>query len=248
MTRLQKTLIAVLLIQVALGAIVFWPESDIAESGEPLLDGAGTSRIDRLEIASEDGEIIKLAVDPITNRWVHAPSGYAANEQAIAELIGGLQQIETGRLVTQTPASHGRLLVADSQFDQKITIWAGAVKQELLVGTAPNARSVHVRIPNQDEVWLTAAITSQDVTPAIRNWVDTLYYSMDRTDILNLTVENGSGTYEFVQSRPAGEDENGNFVAAEWEQVGFPEDALFDVAAFNTLLSRATSVRFLEPL
>ncbi|MEM8862808.1 MAG: DUF4340 domain-containing protein, partial [Chloroflexota bacterium] len=47
---------------------------------------------------------------------------------------------------------------------------------------------------------------------------------------------------------PAGEDENGNFVAAEWEQVGFPEDALFDVAAFNTLLSRATSVRFLEPL
>ncbi|MEM9777214.1 MAG: DUF4340 domain-containing protein [Chloroflexota bacterium] len=248
LTRLQTYLIGALLLQIIIGVYVFWPAADTAQAGTPLLDIPVSGQVDRLEIEGSNGQRIELSIDPTTNFWVHAPSGYPANDIVINQLVASLAQVETGRLVTQTPASHGSLQVADQQFNQIIRVWNDGVRQELIVGTAPNARSVHVRVPDQDEVWLTAALTSRDVDPDLRNWVDTLYYSIERNDVLGMTVENGNGTFEFVQTEPAGEDEEGNFKAAVWALKDMPEDARFDATAFNTLLSRATSIRFSEPL
>lgn len=248
LTKLQTYLIGALLVQIVLGAYVFWPAADNAQAAIRLLDLPVSGQVDRLEIEGSDGQLIQLAIDPTTNMWVHAPSGYPANDLVISQFVTSLAQVETGRLVTQTPASHGSLRVSDQQFNQVVRVWNDGVRQELIVGTAANARSVHVRVPDQDEVWLTAAITSQDVNPELRNWVDTLYYSLERNDILGVTVENGNGTFEFVQTTPAGEGEDGNFTAAVWTLVGLPQGAQFDATAFNALLSRGTSLRFSEPL
>ncbi len=243
MTQLQKILTAVLLLQIAIGAWVFWPAADGATPGQPLLTSLAGVQIDRIEIEDGTGERLELSIDPTTNHWVHTPSGYSLTDGKITRFIDQLRQLQSGRLVTQTPASHARLQVADEQFNQKIRIWADGALQELLVGTAPNSRSVHVRLPNQDEVWLTDVLTSADVDPAVRNWLNTLYYSLERSDVVGLTIENESGTLRFERVPPVVEGD-----APTWALQGLAADERLDQAAFGTLLSRATSVRFAEPL
>ena len=248
LTQAQKILIVILTGQIALIMWFFWPEPEVAQGGQPLLADLPAMQVDRIEIEDGNGAVIGFNIDPTTNHWVHSPSGYAPTDGVLAGLIRQLEQVETGRLVTQTPASHARLQVADRQFNRRVRLWADGVKQELIIGSAPNSRSVHVRLPNQDEVWLTNAVSASDVDPALRNWLNTLYYSVERNEVLGITIENENGTLTFSQAEPAGEDENGNFVAATWQLEELSAGEQLDQAAFNTILSRATSMRFTEPL
>ncbi len=247
-SRAQKILIAILLLQIALIGWVYWPENDPVGAGVRLMSDTDFGRVTKIEIENNLGEKIELARDPTANEWVHAPSGYLVTVGKVETFLDDLSQIVTGRLVTQTPASHTRLGVADNQFEAKVSVWVDGVKQEILVGTAPTSQTIHVRIPNQDEVWLTDRLTEDDVDVALRNWMDTLYYSVERSDVVALSIENEAGMLRVVQSEPAGQDADGNRSAAVWGLENGPAGTSFDQAAFGNLLSRATSMRFTEPL
>ena len=247
-SKTQKILVALLILQLALIGWAFWPEQDGLEAGIPLIANGSLINVNRVEIQTDLGETLSLELDSSSARWVHAPSGYPLTDGIVAELIEKLENVETGRLVTQTPASHSRLRVAEDQFQAKVSVWSDGVKHELIVGSAPNSRSVHVRVPNQDEVWLTDAFSSDDVDPSVRNWLNTLYYSVDRSDVVALTVENENGIFQFEQTTPAGEDSEENFVAPIWTLAQLTDGQQLNLEQFNNLLSQATSMRFLEPL
>ncbi len=244
----QKILLALLLVQIALISWVYWPQTEDNSLGSSFFADSYLSQVERIEIENKTGERLSLVQDSELGNWTHAPSGYLLTAEVVETLLANLGGVTMDRLVTQTSASHSRLGVAESQFESKISLWADGVRQELLVGTAPNSRTIHVRLPNNDEVWLTDRLTQTDVDIDLRNWLNTLYYSVERKDVAGLIIDTGDERLEFFQIQPAGTDSDGNSTAPIWGLKDSPADANLDQAAFGTLLSRATSMRFTEPL
>ena len=69
--RLNKFLIVLLLVQLALGAIIFWPRTAASEAGGPLLTGVKAEDVAALVIRSGDGS--QLAIARQDDAWSPGP-------------------------------------------------------------------------------------------------------------------------------------------------------------------------------
>jgi hypothetical protein len=236
MTRLNQLLAGLLVVQLILAAVVFWPRTAGGEAGEPLIPGFEPDQVVALTVTGDDGQSVKLA--RADGRWVLPEAGdYPAIEENVTSLLEAVAGLKAERRVTQTGGSHARLQVAGDEFNRRLELeLADGTRHVLYVGSAPSYGAVHVRAEGQDDVFLTSALTAQDAGVAATDWVERTYFSVPSDDVIALTLKNANGTFRFARE------------GEEWVMDGLEGDESFDANNFRTILTRSTSVSLLRPL
>jgi hypothetical protein len=236
MTRLNQLLAGLLVVQLVLAAVVFWPRPAGGEVGEPLLLGMETDQVVALTITGGDGQSVKLA--RTEGRWVLPEAGdYPVLEENVSSLLQALGQLEAERRVTQTSGSHARLQVASNEFNRRLDLdLADGTRHVLYLGSSPSYGALHVRAEGRDDVYLTSALTAEDAGVNASAWVDRSYFSVPAGDVMALALENANGAFEFVKE------------GETWTMEGVAGEESFDSSRFQTILNRVTSLTLLAPL
>lgn len=205
-SRTNLILGAVLLIQLALIAYLYWPSDRVALNGEPLLAGVTPDTVTALAITDNNGRRVEFTKEGDT--WTLAGTdGYPARADKITETLDKLTKITTDRLVTQTSGSHDRLQVADNNFQRKVEVTTANGLQTLYFGSATGASATHVRAENSDATYLTSDVATWELDTLTTTWIDVAYYQVAKEQIQEVTLENAHGTYTFVRTGDPSENQ-----------------------------------------
>ena len=237
MKRHNQILIGVLIIQIILGVVVFWPRSTEAVGSEPVFTDLEAGDIVALTIVDGDGNSVTLR--QVTGNWVLPDADdYPAQADKITPLLDKLVGLTTGRLVTRTDASHKQLQVAADDFVRRIVLGTAEGKEHTLyLGSSPSYGATHFRLDSQSETYLTSDISNWETNATASSWVDTGYQNVPQADVTRLTVENGNGTFVFIM------DDEGN-----WTMEGLAEDETLAETKVTAAVQQASSVNMIEPL
>jgi hypothetical protein len=236
MNRTNQILAAVLAVQIVLVVVTFWPRPASVAGGESLFAGLEAEQITRLTISDETGNQVKLAKE--MGSWVLPEAdNYPCTKNKVPQFLEKIVALKTNRLVTQTPASHKRLKVADDAFERRIELeLADGTTHRLYLGTSPSYGATHVRAEGQNEVYL-ASLSASDAGVNASDWVDTLYFSVAQDQIVALTLENKNGRFEFEKDD-----------AGTWTMKDLAADETFNENNVKSLATRVSSLQMLRPL
>jgi Domain of unknown function (DUF4340) len=236
MTSLQKILAIVLALQVILAGIIFWSQRPVSVESGPLLNDFEAENVAALTIENGEGDSVELA--KLDGAWVLSSGGdYPADQEAVSTLLDELAAIQTDRLVTRTKDSHKRLQVAADDFNRRVQLELDdGTTVELFLGTSPNPRSIHARLADQNDVFLTGEVLSQEVNAVVSNWIDPTYVNLDREQVSTMTLTNANGTFELQKTDD------------EWALLGLEEGEELDPTGVNTLLDQLANLRMATPL
>jgi len=235
MNRLNQILAVLLVIQLALGVVVFWPSQAATAGGGPLFAGLQAENVVELTIGDGAGSVTLARQG---EAWVLPEADdFPATAENIDSLLEALAGIETNRLVTRTETSHERLQVAQDDFNRRVDLrLADGTTHRLFVGSSGGANATHVRAEDQPEVYLAQDVNAWDANPQAAGWIDTLYFEVAQDELTGLTLENENGTFEFVKT------------GESWTLADLADDETLDETAINTLLGQVSSVRMTNPL
>lgn len=235
MTRSQQILAVILVIQLALTAFIFWPQSSGQAANEPLLPNFTAADVISMTIEDADGNRIVLAKDG--DQWVLPEAGeYPANGDKNLPVLEKLENVQTNRLVTETESSHKRLKVAPDDFNRKLDITLqDGTQQEILLGNSAGAGATHIRAGNRPQVYLTNEIQPFDLDARATNWIDPVYYIVAQTTTVALMLENKNGTFEFTRD------------GETWTMQGLNEGEEFAENNLKTVLDQVTTLRMTKP-
>ena len=238
MKRHNQILAGILVVQIALSVVVFWPKPAASAEREPLFPEIEADDVVALTITDADGNV--LAVRQVGEEWVLPDADdYPAQADKITPLLEKIAGLTTGRLVTRTDASHRRLQVAIDDFSRRVDFeMADGTKHTLYLGSSPSYGAIHFRLDGQSEVYLTSDIDTYETSATVASWIDPSYPTVVQDDVTEMTLQNGNG--EFTFTRDAGD---GN-----WTMDGLATDETLNEAQVDNLLRRATSVAIVRPL
>jgi hypothetical protein len=236
LSKLQWFLVGALALQVILAVVLNLPQRTQPSSG-PLLEGYDPAKIIEILIENESGD--QLHLQKAEGQWAIPEKGnFPVKFETVTDMLDGVKSIQTNRMVTKTAASHSQLKVADDEFVSKIILKEGGGKTyRLFLGSSGGAGATHVRLSGQNQVYLTADLSSWEVSPALSSWIETNYVTLVQDQIHSITVQNSFGIFIFTK----GED-------GEWIYENLVEGEEFDIESFKTTVNRLISLRMVEPL
>jgi len=242
MKRHNQILAAVLVVQIILSVVVFWPRSAASAEREPLFPDLEADDIVALTITEPEGKSVTL--QQVEEDWILPDADdYPAQASKVTPLLEKIVGLTTGRLVTRTDASHKRLQVATDDFARRIDFeTTDGETHSLYLGSSPSYGAIHFRVEGQSEVYLASDINTYEVGATAASWVDTTYLNIPQGDVTAVTLENRNGQFAFVKEG-AGEEGGGN-----WTMEGLAADEMLDGGKVDALLRQAGLVNLIEPL
>jgi hypothetical protein len=237
LSRFNLLLGGILIIQLVLAAIIFWPRTVTSEISALTLDGFAVEDVVGLAITDDQGA--RIAMQKQDDGWVLADAGsFTVNETAVDELLQKVVGLSSNRLVTRTADSHERLQVAEDDFARQLVLDTTDGQQHVLyVGSAPNAGSTHIRLDGQNETYLTADLSTWEIETRYSAWINTEYFQVPSADITHISLQNSSGAMEFEKD-----------AEGEWTMLGLGEDEELLVNNVKSLATRVGSLRMVKPL
>lgn len=203
MKRHQQVLLGVLVLQIILGVVTFWPRSAATGTGEPVFPDLEAADIVALTITDNDGQ--EIALRKVDDAWVLPEAGdFPANATAITPVLEKIVGLTTETLVTRTDASHKQLQVADDDFMRRLVIeTAGGETDTIYLGSAPRYTATHFRLGGQSETYLTTGLSTWELNARANTWIEPTYTSIDQETLTTVMLENAQGTFVLVRE---GED------------------------------------------
>jgi hypothetical protein len=197
MNKIQRILLALLVVQITIVAWIYWPQSDSAALGTKLLDI--NSPADVLIFAIEDNEGNQITLNQRGGVWILPDADdYPADSLKITPVLEKITAIDTDRLITRTSGSHKRLQVADDDFQRRVYLELSSGDSLILyIGSSAGSGSTHVRLAGQSEVYQTNEVTSWEFGASASTWIDPAYLSVPTETVLAATIQNANGTFEF---------------------------------------------------
>ena len=232
---MNRVLAGALVLQVALLAFVFWPES-IPEAG-PMFPDVEQGSIVRISITGPSGGLIVVergnggCVLPQADNFPCKPDRLQALSDELAGLVAD-------NVVTRTSSSHLRLRVSPSKFERLVRFdTEDGSSHGLFLGSALTVSASHVRAEGRDEVYKVSELTSSDAPANALGWIDTEYLFVAQSFLNTVTIDNANGRMELHKN------EDGS-----WTLQGMEEGEEIEQGRVNSLLTRAASVSLREPL
>ncbi|MEX1021265.1 MAG: DUF4340 domain-containing protein [Litorilinea sp.] len=229
--------------QLLLVAIAYWPSGPVAAIGGPLLPDLDPAAVQQIQIEGPDNQSVTL-VRAATGWAVAETDDYPATHTKIDELLGNLAAANTNRLVTQTATSHSRLQVAADNFNRRITLTTGDDATHVVyLGIAAGGAATHVRTGDADTVYLSGQLAPWELEPFLSGWVNTRYVTLSADTVTGLRLETRAGTLTLERT-----------LAGSWQAAPASDDAsaepesMLDAAAVDSLLSRLTFLSFQDVL
>lgn len=237
MTRRNQILLGVLVIQLVLAGIVFWPRQPATATGQPLFADIAATEINSLTLTSSQGDTIRLA--KVDGNWVLPDAdNYAVETDKVTALLDKLADLTPTRLVTQTDASHKRLKVAANDYNAQVAFETTDGSQyQLYVGSMAGYGATHVRANSDETVYLVNNLSPSDASARAAAWIDTSYFSVNRDEVVAIQLENANGRLEFAKD-PTG----------TWMMAGLTAAETLDQSKVTSLLSSVSSITMREPL
>jgi hypothetical protein len=236
MSRGNQVLTGILVLQIVVLLVVFWPQPTAAK-GEPLFAGVEADQIVRLTVSDAGGQQVALAKG--AEGWVLPDAGdYPVQEEKVTALLDTIVQMKADSLVTRTAGSHAQLGVADGSFQRLIEFeLEGGTRHKLYLGTSPRYQVVHVRADDANEVYLALGLSTSDVGVTATSWVDPVYFSVPSDQITAITLQNGNGTFKFEKA------EDGT-----WSMLDLPAGKTLNQNNVSSLQTRVGELRMQRPL
>lgn len=154
MNRQVGSLVAILLIQIALVVALYLPASDIMDTSarEPLIP-FDPDAIDEIYVEDDQGNeavLLKLA-----DQWILPDlSGLPIMRERVDALIRSISDRDGQWPIATSSASRQRFQVAAYHFQRRITlIGEGELFGTIYLGTSPGFRKVHARNDAQDAIY-----------------------------------------------------------------------------------------------
>ena len=229
-----RVLAAALVLQVAVAAFVFWPES-VPEAG-PIFPDVEEGSITRVKITGPDGGVIEVA-NSSDGCILPQADNYPCRTDRLNNLFETLEGLVADNVVTRTSSSHLRLRVSPSKFERLLEFDTdGGRAYKLYLGSALTVSASHVRADGRDEVYKVSELTTSDAPVNSLGWIDTEYVFVPQSFLTAVTIDNAKGRLVLRK------------VDGSWALDGIEEGEELDQARVNSLLTRAASVSMREPL
>lgn len=173
MNRINSALLLVLVIQVFLAAVVYWPQqSEIAaDPAAPLLD-IDPAAVSGIQLADDQGN--EAFLQCIDGRWqLPLRQGLPADSTLVEGLLRVLTREQHGYPVATSIAARQRFEVASYRFQRRVTVLGSDDAQMGIVflGTAPAFRHIHARSGAGDAIY-SIAFNGFDAPARDADWLD----------------------------------------------------------------------------
>lgn len=236
MDRRNLILSGILVFQVAVAALLFWPGRDTTAAAGALIEDMESTGVTGITVEAAEATI---ELNKAGDGWVLANYGdYPANSQRVTELLEKLFDLDRARVAANTVASHTRLQVADNDYVRKVTLAANDGKAETLyIGSSPSLRTTNVRPAGSDLVYLTGDIRGADIRTDVGGWAELAYLQMPSEEIQAVTIENADGVLHFRRVD-----------AATWTLDELTNDEQFSQSNFTTILTRLSGLNMVTPV
>ena len=229
MNNTKNIVLAVLLIlQAGLVAYLYRPGQNQAPPAAAIIKDLAPESVSALTITDGLGKTLTLTLAKDKD-WRISGSDYPADQEKIEALLKKFAAMKASRLVSQTPSSYARLKVADSDFNRKVALEAGGKQIVFYLGTAPSAKSIHLRLAGAKEVYQVSDLAAWEVLAEQDSWWQTKYVNLPAAELSALTIANAQGGIELLHDQQ------------NWRLAGKP-DAALDSHPLETLLNAATQV------
>jgi hypothetical protein len=171
--RINSALLLVLLIQLFLATVVYWPQQPEPASnpGKPLL-AVDQAAVGGIQLADAEGN--EAFLQYVDGRWqLPARQNLPADGALVERLLQVLTVAEQGYPVATSIAARQRFEVASYRFQRSVTLLGqeGARLGTVFFGTAPVFRRVHARSETEDAIY-SIAFNSFDAPAQDAGWLD----------------------------------------------------------------------------
>lgn len=168
-------------------------------SAQPLVANLAPKDVSSIRVGDAAGSV--LLAKGAAGWTAPEADGYPVIQANVTQLISDVLAIDTGRLVADTPASHGRLRVDPNNYGRRIELdRTNGDPVVLYLGSSPNANATHVRLDGQDKVYLTTGALAGEARSDLAGWIDTRYVTASPDEVARLEIFNPSGRFALVKA------------------------------------------------
>jgi hypothetical protein len=238
LNRTNLILTAVLAVQLVLGVIMVVASATTqAAPRGALLDSFAPDSVTQITIRDSEQHEVVLAKDSAGNWGIGNADAYPVESSRVTTLLSSLSGLDNSRLIAQDASSFNRLKVSDDSFERIIELKEGDRTRKIYVGTASGVTSTHMRLADQNNVYLTRGLTTSAIPAEAVSWVAPTYFTVPQEDVVSVKVENANGTFEFKKT------ENGL-----WTLADLADGETFNAEGFQTTLNMLNSISLTAPL
>jgi hypothetical protein len=192
----QTTLSSLLLIQLGLAAVTWWPESTAPIETKKLVPEGGNS-ITQVTIARPGDDTPPVELAATDGKWaITSAHGFPADAEKIGEVVDALGGIELGEPITTNATSHGQLKVAADDFGKKVTFTAGGQVQTVYIGAAAS-KAIYLRVDGGDEVWKVKGPSEFTFKETNRSYWSTNFVQFNKDDVTSFRIVRDAETWAF---------------------------------------------------
>ncbi len=238
MTSTQKRLGILLAVQVVLILLFQFPfgSGSSATTATTLFPDIDVAQVSRIQLSGDDDQVTLIRGG---DGWgLEEFGGFPANETKIDELIGDLAGLEVRRPVVRSGKYHSAFKVESDENEGRVKLWTsddGDPAADLIVGSSPNYRALHVRRPGDSEVYEVSGLAAYDVRADPGAWADNKLLDVNTDAVQSLSITNPEGSFELVK------DESG------WTVSGAAETEL-DTSKVDSLVRSVANLSIAAPL
>jgi len=236
--RLQRSLAALLVFQVCLVVVSWWPRGGPQEP-HPLF-AFQAADVTRVRIARKPAEgqperWLELARDDGHGWRIESASGYPADPARVDALLTKLTGISVRSPIATRATSHDALQVGERQYGRRIELTTAEGGHELWIGAAAS-NSVNLRLAGSPDVYGVKGLSEWSLADDARSYWNPIYVAAPLAEITALDVQNAQGPLHFRRN------ESG------WSLEGAPPDRSLDTKAVEDFLGSLLEVRLSEPV
>ena len=237
MNRTQRILVALLLFQIVLSAVLLRPRKMDGGGGEPLL--AGLTADDVIGLKIDGGESSSVELNRVDGVWsLPAVDDYPAKDTMLKGALDKLVKLDTKRLITRTASSHKRLQVSADEYVRRIEVTTSAGRTyALFLGSSPSYGATHVRLDGKDETYLAGDLSPWELGTTTTSWVDTAFVSVPEEEIASVVISNANGVVTIDHD-----------TAGKWALADLAVGESQNDEAISSAVTRASSMTLQAPL
>lgn len=193
MNRRNMILLALLICQVIAVVALYRPA--IRQSAEAVVFFPGLSAQLTREITLTDNNGASIRLNHEGGTWqIASRDNIPVAPEKITAVISKLAGLNSSRLVTRTRGSHARLKVADELFSRRLEVKTDTGTTTLYLGSAPSYQTMHVRLADNDLVYLVEDLAAWELGTEPNGWWQNHYLDIPVETVQGLTLANSHGT------------------------------------------------------
>ncbi len=216
MSKTNLILLGIAVVQLVLVLFVGGDDGRRAASasvtlGDPIFAAAlDSASIGRIEVTDDDGKTVEVQRVPGPEGkpdtfGLASKDGFPVRESEVTSLVGTLNKMRRGRVVTTKPKSFTNLQVANERFARHVVLKdkSGGTLADFYLGEGQKSDQLLYRKAGEEVAYLASGASSFEFSTGTSAWVETTFTDFPFDEVVKVKLERESGAIEFErEDRP----------------------------------------------